>query len=121
MKSVKVYGYSKCSTCRKALRWLDEHGVQYASEDIVSKPPSKKELKQALELSGLPIAKLFNTSGVSYREGKWSERLAKLSQADALEALAADGKLIKRPLLLGDGFALVGFSEADYQSRLARK
>jgi arsenate reductase (glutaredoxin) len=121
VKAPKVYSYSKCSTCRKALRWLDEHGVAYESTDIVTKPPSKKELKLTLERSGLPLSKLFNTSGQSYREGKWGERLKTTSTADALEALASDGKLIKRPLVFGDDFALVGFSEGDYAARFAKK
>ena len=75
MKAPKVYAYSKCSTCKKALRWLDERGVEREEKDIVTSPPTRAELERALELSGLPISKLFNTSGVSYREGKWGERL----------------------------------------------
>ena len=121
MKTPKVFAYSKCSTCRKALRWLDEHGVEREERDIVTSPPSKAELEKALELSGLPIGKLFNTSGVSYREGKWGERLKTINKSDAIAALAKDGKLIKRPLLLGDGFALIGFSEEAYQAKFARQ
>jgi arsenate reductase len=121
MASFKVYSYSKCSTCRKALRWLDEREVEYENIDIVSKPPSKKELTSALALSGLPLSKLFNTSGQSYREGNWSERLKTASQSEAIDALAKDGKLIKRPFILGDGFALVGFDEKKYDERFAKK
>jgi arsenate reductase len=121
MAALKVYSYSKCSTCRKALRWLDEQEVDYETVDIVSKPPSKKELTSALALSGLPLSKLFNTSGQSYREGNWSERLKKVSQGEAIDALAKDGKLVKRPFILSEGFALVGFDEKKYEERLTKK
>jgi len=113
----KVYQYAKCSTCRKALAYLDRQKVAYDAVDIVSRPPSKKELKQALERTGLPIKKLFNTSGQSYRDGKFGEKLATFSEAEALDALAADGKLVKRPFVLGADFALVGFDEAVYRAR----
>ena len=115
----KVFQYSKCSTCRKALTFLGKAGVEFDSIDIVSQPPSKKSLKQALALSGLPIQKLFNTSGQSYRDGKFGERLKSMSESQALDALAADGKLIKRPLVLGDDYALIGFDEAAYKKRFA--
>ncbi len=121
MKPPKVYAYAKCSTCRKALKWLEEHGADYVQADIVQKPPSKKELEIVLERSGVPVTKLFNTSGQSYREGKWGERLKKASKAEALDALAQDGKLIKRPLLIADDFALVGFVEGDYAARFGKK
>jgi arsenate reductase len=116
----KVYQYAKCSTCRKALAFLEKNGVDFDSIDIVTKPPSKKTLKDALALSGLPVKKLFNTSGQSYRDGKFGERLESMTESQALEALAADGKLIKRPLVLGDGYALIGFDEAAYRKRFAR-
>jgi arsenate reductase len=112
-----VYQYPKCSTCRKALAWLDEQGVKYEAVDIVEAPPSKAQLKAALETSGLPVKRFFNTSGQSYREGKFGERLPRLTDAQALDALAADGKLIKRPLVIGKGFVLVGFDAAAYQAR----
>ncbi len=121
MKPLKVYAYSKCSTCRKALRWLDEHGADYEPTDIVTSPPSKKELELVLDRTGAPFTKLFNTSGQSYREGSWGERLKTTSKAEALAALSRDGKLIKRPLLLGEDFALIGFVEADYAARLGKK
>ena len=113
----KVYQYPKCSTCRKALAFLEKNDVEFDSVDIVTAPPSKKTLKDALRLSGLPINKLFNTSGQSYRDGKFGERLKSMTEAQALDALAADGKLIKRPLVLGADYALVGFDEAAYKKR----
>lgn len=115
---ITVYHYPACSTCKKALRWLDAHGVAHERVHIVDSPPSVAVLRKAWKQSGLPIAKLFNTSGASYREGGFKDRLPGMSDDDALAALAADGKLIKRPLVLGDGFALVGFREADYAARL---
>lgn len=112
-KTTKVYQYAKCSTCRKALKWLDTRGVAYDSVDIVTTPPKKAELQRALK-SGLPLKKLFNTSGQSYRDGKWGEKLAKVTEAQALDALVADGKLIKRPFLLRGDEVLVGFDESAY-------
>jgi arsenate reductase len=112
--AAKVYQYPKCSTCRKALAWLDAHQVRYESLDIVTTPPKKAELKRALA-AGVPLKKLFNTSGQSYREGGWSEKLGKATEAQALEALASDGKLIKRPFILVDDQVLVGFDEAAYR------
>jgi arsenate reductase len=114
---MKVYQYAKCSTCRKAAAFLAKFGVPYDAIDIVAQPPSKAELKRALALTGLPVKKLFNTSGESYRKGGFGERLASMSQAEALDELARDGKLVKRPLVLGDDFALVGFDEAAYRAR----
>ena len=110
------YQYPGCSTCRKALRWLDDAGVPYRSVNIVVAPPSKATLKKALTLSGLPLGKLFNTSGQSYRDGGFKTKLATMTEAQALEALAKDGKLIKRPLVVGDGFVLVGFREPEWSA-----
>lgn len=119
MSKVRVYHYPQCSTCKKALKWLADHDVAVELVDIAKHPPSKRELREALVASGLPLKKLFNTSGASYREGKFGERLATMSEAEAFEALAADGKLIKRPLVLAKGVALVGFDEASYREKLS--
>jgi arsenate reductase (glutaredoxin) len=117
MPTLTVFHYPACSTCKKALQWLDAHAVPHARVHIVDAPPSVAQLRGALRLTGLPIAKLFNTSGVSYREGDFKARLPGMTEDQALAALAADGKLIKRPLVLGDGFALVGFREDEYAAR----
>lgn len=119
--ALQVWHYAGCSTCRRALAWLDARGVAYEPLPIVDRPPTTQQLARALRLAGLPLKKLFNTSGQSYRAGGWSARLAEVSDRDALAALAADGKLIKRPLLLGADFALVGFDEAAYAARFARR
>jgi arsenate reductase len=113
----RVYHYAKCSTCRKALAFLSDQAVPYEAIDIVTNPPSKAELARVLKLSGLPWKKLFNTSGQSYREGRFGERIADMSESEALDALARDGKLIKRPLVIGSDFALVGFDQAAYRKR----
>jgi len=113
-----VYQYPTCSTCRKALKFLNELGVDFQVKDIVTNPPSKAALKKARKLAGLPLNKLFNTSGQSYRKGAFKEKLKTMSDEQAFAALAADGKLIKRPLLIGDGFALVGFREEEWRRAL---
>lgn len=114
--SLKVYQYPKCSTCRNALKWLDAKKVSYESIDITATPPKKADLQRALK-SGIPLKKLFNTSGQSYREGKWGEKLAlaAVSEAQALDALAKDGKLVKRPFILSDSGITVGFDEAVFK------
>jgi arsenate reductase len=118
-KAIKVYQYSKCSTCRKALKWLDARGVEHDDVDIVTAPPKKAELQRALK-AGIPLKKLFNTSGQSYRDGKWGEKLASVSEGQALDALVADGKLIKRPFVLAGDDVLVGFDEAAYKARFKK-
>ena len=117
---VHVFQYPKCSTCRKALKWLDEQGVSYDKTDLVATPPSAATLRDLHRRSGLPVAKLFNTSGESYRSGNWKAKLAKLTDAEALAALAADGKLIKRPLVDAGNTVLVGFSEEAYAAAKLR-
>lgn len=111
--------YAGCSTCRKAKRWLDEHGVTYRSVPIVEAPPSLAELTRLVKQSGLPIQKWFNTSGQSYRAlvarlGK--EGVAKLDDAAKLRLLSADGKMIKRPVLVAGDKVLVGFDQAAYRA-----
>jgi arsenate reductase len=113
-----VYHYPKCSTCRNALRWLDAHEIQHQRVDIVQAPPSAAQLGRALERSGVPLARLFNSSGQSYREGNYKERLKTMPRAEALAALAADGKLIKRPLVVSPELVLIGFDEEEYGSAL---
>ena len=116
--ALTVYQYPNCSTCRRALKWLDAQGIEHESVHIVEKPPSKALLKRALEASGLGIKAFFNTSGESYRSGGFKDKLPTMSDAQALAALAADGKLIKRPLAVGDGVVLVGFKEDAWRAAL---
>jgi len=113
-----VYQYPKCSTCRKALKWLDQHGITYAASDLVAEPIPLAKLKELHRRSGLPLARFFNTSGESYRAGGFKDRLPSMSETDALAALAADGKLVKRPILDDGATVLVGFDEAAYARAL---
>lgn len=112
--ATKVYQYPRCSTCRKALKWLDEKGVAYDDSDLVATPPSLAALRDIHRRSGLPIARFFNTSGESYRAGNFKQRLATMSEGEALAALARDGKLIKRPIVDAGRAVLVGFDPAAY-------
>jgi arsenate reductase len=114
--SVTVYHYPKCGTSRKALAWLDAHGIAYTPIDLVQQPPSKTKLETLWKRSGEPIRKFFNTSGQSYREGGFKDKLPTMSEKEALEALAADGKLIKRPILDTPDQVLVGFQPQAYET-----
>lgn len=111
MKPVKVYTYSKCSTCRKAVKFLKERGAAFVEAPIVETPPSRAELAQMLARVG-ELKKLFNTSGELYRELKVSERLKTMKPDEALDLLAKHGKLVKRPFVLTEKEGLVGFDEA---------
>lgn len=111
--------YPKCSTCKKAKKWLDEHSVDYIDRDIVTNNPTVAELAEWRERGDLPVRKLFNTSGVLYRERNIKAQLdAGLSDEDALALLAENGMLVKRPLVVGDDFVLVGFRGQAWQERL---
>jgi arsenate reductase len=116
--AMKVYHYPKCSTCRKALKWLDAKGKTYEAQNLVEEPPSKAELADLLKRSGLPVKKFFNTSGESYKAGGFKDKVEKMSEAEALAALAKDGKLIKRPIVDAGKTVLVGFDEDAYKSAL---
>jgi len=115
MKKVKVYEYSKCSTCRKALNFLERHDITYEKVPIVETPPTKTELKKMLALQGGNLKKLFNTSGEVYRALKISEKLPLMSESAALDLLASNGKLIKRPFALVGDKGMVGFNEDEWK------
>lgn len=115
MKKVKVYEYSKCSSCRKALQFLDRNKVAYEKVPIVETPPTKGELKKMLALQNGNLKKLFNTSGEVYRAMKIGEKLPSMSESEALDLLASNGKLIKRPFALDGDTGLVGFNEEDWK------
>ena len=112
---VRIYEYSKCSTCRKALKFLDNSNVAYEKVPIVETPPTKAELKKMLALQGGNLKKLFNTSGEIYRTMKIGEKLASMSESEALELLASNGKVIKRPFALAGDKGLVGFNEDEWK------
>ena len=115
--ALTVYHYPACSTCRRALKWLDQHKIAHSRINIVEEPPPRQLLARALASLG-NLRALFNTSGQSYRDGNFKERLPTMSEDEALDALAADGKLIKRPFAVAEGIALTGFDEAAWQRAL---
>jgi arsenate reductase len=111
--------YPRCSTCRKAKKWLDEHGVVYEDRHIVENNPTAEELAAWRQTSGLPVRRFFNTSGMRYRELGMKDRFAAgITEEECLELLSQDGMLVKRPIVVGEDFVLVGFKEADWQERL---
>ncbi|BDR54841.1 ArsC family transcriptional regulator [Bombiscardovia apis] len=107
--------YPRCSTCAKARTWLDEHKVAYTERDIKTDNPTYEELKRWFELSGLPVKRFFNTSGMSYRQLPPEKRPDALSGDEALRLLATDGMLVKRPILVVGEQALVGFRLDDWE------
>lgn len=112
--------YPKCGTCRKAEKWLKEHGIEYAYRPIKEENPTKEELAEWLVQSGLPIAKFFNTSGLLYKENNMKDKVKALSQDELLDILASNGLMVKRPVLLYENRVLVGFKEEDWQSLFGR-
>ena len=111
--------YPKCTTCKKAKKWLDEHGVDYTDRHIVEDNPTAEELAGWQQRSGLPLRRFFNTSGMKYRElGIKAQLDAGMSDEDAFALLATDGMLVKRPLVVGDDFVLVGFREEAWTEAL---
>ena len=110
--------YPKCSTCQKAQKWLDANGISYELRDIKTNNPNAEELAAWYQRSGLPLKKFFNTSGMLYKSMGLKDKLPGMSEEEQLVLLATDGMLVKRPLLVGDDFVLVGFKEADWAQRL---
>lgn len=110
--------YPKCTTCQKAKKFLDECGAVYQARHIKEENPSVDELRGWWQASGMPLKKFFNTSGVQYRELGLKDRLPKMSQEEQLELLASDGMLVKRPILVGDGFVLTGFRSGEWEEKL---
>ncbi|MDD6289117.1 MAG: arsenate reductase family protein [Eggerthellales bacterium] len=119
MGTVLFVEYPKCSTCRKAKAWLDAQGVSYEDRHMVESNPTAGELRQWHALSGLPIRRFFNTSGMKYRELGLKAKLdAGMTDQECYELLATDGMLVKRPLVIGADFVLVGFKEAAWEEAL---
>ncbi len=109
--------YPKCTTCQKAQKWLDAAGVTYTLRYIKENNPTREELVAWHAMSGLPLKKLFNTSGLLYKSLGLKDKLPTMTEAEMLELLASDGMLVKRPLLVGDDFVLVGFKERDWAEK----
>ena len=110
--------YPKCSTCQKAKRWLEANGVEFDDRHIVEQNPTATELAAWQARSGLPLKRFFNTSGQLYRQLGLTARLPEMSEAEQLDLLASNGMLVKRPLVVGDDFVLVGFKEAEWAKAL---
>lgn len=110
--------YPKCSTCKKAQKWLDENGKNYEIRDIKTDKPTEDELAEWWGKSGLPLKRFFNTSGNLYKEMKLKDRLPEMSEADQISLLATDGMLVKRPILVSEDKVLVGFREKEWEENL---
>ena len=106
--------YPRCTTCQKAQKWLDDHGVTYEYRDIKEENPTEDELREWHARSGLPLKRFFNTSGLQYKALNLKDRLPDMSEDEQFSLLASDGMLVKRPLLISDKAVLVGFKEAEY-------
>ena len=113
-----VLVYRKCSTCLKALKWLEENHVDFVERAIVEEHPTYEELKQWYAKSGLPLKKFFNTSGMLYKEMGLKDQLPGMSEEEQLKLLATNGMLVKRPLVVGDDFVLTGFREKEWEAKL---
>ena len=110
--------YPKCGTCRKAEKWLDEQGASYEKRMIKEENPTEAELRRWHAMSGLPLKKFFNTSGLQYKALNLKDKLPSMSEEEQFALLASDGMLFKRPLLIGEDFVLVGFKEADWAEKV---
>ena len=115
---IKFICYPKCTTCHKAKKWLDDNKIKYEYRDIKEENPSLEELRTWYKMSGLPLKKFFNTSGLLYKSMELKDKLPTMSEEEQLKLLASDGMLVKRPLVIGDNFVLVGFKEREWSEKL---
>ena len=114
---MNVYCYARCSTCKKALKWLDENNISYETIDIKENHPDIETLREAYKKSGLPLKRFFNTSGQLYRSMELSKKLPDMTEEEQLTLLASDGMLVKRPMVLLEDAVLLGFKEAEWQEQ----
>ena len=110
--------YPKCSTCKKAKKWLDEQGISYEGRHIIEDNPTVEELKDWHERSGLPLKRFFNTSGMLYKQMNLKEKLPQMTEDEQLKLLATNGMLVKRPLVVGEDFVLTGFREKEWEEKI---
>ncbi len=110
--------YPKCTTCQKAKKWLDENGIEYSDRHIKEDNPTYDELKKWHEISGLPLKKFFNTSGLLYKSMNLKDRIPEMSEDEQLKLLASDGMLVKRPLIVGDDYVLTGFKAEEWEKKI---
>ena len=111
---IKFICYPKCTTCQKAKKWLDDNKIEYELRDIKEDNPSLEELTIWYKMSGLPLKKFFNTSGLLYKSMELKDKLPTMSEEEQLKLLSTDGMLVKRPLVIGEDFVLVGFKESEW-------
>ena len=114
---LKFICYPKCTTCQRAKKWLDDNGVDYELRDIKLDNPTLEELTEWYNKSGLPIKRLFNTSGLLYKSLELKDKLPQMNDDEALQLLATDGMLVKRPILVSDDFVLVGFKQPEWEEK----
>lgn len=117
---MKVYCYERCTTCKKALKWLDDNKIKYELIDIKGNHPDEKTLRAAHKNSGVELKKFFNTSGQLYRQMELTKKLPEMSDDEKFKLLASDGMLVKRPLVITDDAVLLGFKEAEWTEVLSR-
>ena len=115
---LRIICYPKCTTCQKARKWLDDHKIEYELRDIKEDNPSFEELSVWYKISGLPLKKFFNTSGLLYKTMELKDKLPAMSEGEQLKLLATDGMLVKRPLVIGKDFVLVGYRESEWSEKL---
>lgn len=113
-----VLVYRKCSTCLKALKWLEDNSIVYEERPIVDQNPTYEELKEWYAKSGLSLKKFFNTSGLLYKELNLKDKLAEMSEEEQLQLLATNGMLVKRPLVIGDDYVITGFKESEWAEKM---
>ena len=118
---IELIDYPKCSTCKKAKKWLQDHQIEFRDRDITKDTPTKEELKTYLKISQYPIKRYFNTSGNLYKEFALKDKLDTMSEDEKLEILSQHGMLIKRPIVVSDSFILVGFREKEWNEILCKK
>ena len=116
---IKFICYPKCTTCQKAKKWLDDNKIDYELRDIKANNPTLEELTKWYNKSGLPIKKFYNTSGLLYKSLDLKNKLPEMSEDEMLKLLATDGMLVKRPLLIGDDFVLVGFKKTEWEEQIS--
>ena len=115
---IKFICYPQCTTCQKAKKWLDDNKIEYKFRDIKEDNPSLDELTAWYKISELPLKKFFNTSGLLYKSMELKHKLPKMSDGEQLKLLATDGMLVKRPLVIGKDFVLVGFKESEWNEKI---
>ena len=113
-----VLVYRKCSTCMKAIKWLEENKIEFEERPIVEQNPTYEELKTWYEMSGMPLKKFFNTSGLLYKDMKLKDKLPEMTEEEQLKLLATNGMLVKRPLVVGEDYVLAGFKESAWEEKM---